>query len=68
MTYSNTTYFIEVKELDGTTKMVPHTGKHCKFIEGKKATSFLKSLKQKHPDRHFRRVKETTMYKHEDWL
>jgi 5,10-methenyltetrahydromethanopterin hydrogenase len=69
MTHSFTTYYIEVKESDGTNKIVPHTDKkHYKFLDGKKATEFLKKIKDKNPNRHFRRVKETTMVKQEDWL
>lgn len=69
MTYSSTTYYIEVKEENGATKIVPHTDKKLyRFIEGKKATDFLKLLKEKHPTKNFRKVKDTHSFKQEDWV
>jgi hypothetical protein len=66
MTHSFTTYYIEVKE-NGVDKIVPHSGKNYKFLSGKSATDFLNKIKEKNPDRFFRRVKETTIVKYDEW-
>lgn len=70
MTHSSTVYFVESLNEKGDRKIVVHTAgtKYHKFFDGKKATKFRDELKAANPLKKFRRVKETTTYKEENWI
>lgn len=62
-----TIYYIETIEIDGI-KVVPYKDKKYKFLDIKKANEFLNNIKIKNPDKQFRKVRETVIRRHENWI
>lgn len=69
MSWTTSTYFIEVKEGEHT-KLVPHTkGKnYCEFFSRTDAVNHLKKVVEKYTTKKFRLVKKTVTYTNEKWL
>lgn len=64
---TTTIYSVQIED-EGFPKLVPHTGKNNhQFLDRKKATDFLKKLKENNPKEKFRILKVTTNYKPEKW-
>jgi len=69
MSWTTSTYFIEVKEEEHT-KLVPHTkGKnYCEFFSRSDAVKHLKKLVENYPSQKFRLCKKTVTFTDEKWL
>jgi len=65
----NTTYY-SIQVLDeGFPKLIPHTkrGKHCEFLDKKKAIEFLNELRANNPNDKFRLLSRKETYKFDSW-